>query len=157
MFATKEDLKNNIYNYQIDQITDGDDSIVIQALMTAESEVKSYLSGNDKREWLDGRPRYDVEVIFSKTGEDRNPLILAHVCTVAKWYIVELCNADIIYETAEKRYDRAVDWLKQLSKGAVNLTGLPVLGDTTTNPDGTTTSNEINPYSYGSRLKFNHE
>lgn len=155
MFATPEDLKNTIYEYQVDQITDGDESIVLQALMAAESEVKSYLMGNDKKEWLDGRPRYDVEAVFSKTGSERNPLILAHVLTIAKWRIAELCNVDFIYEKAKDRYDRAVDYLKQLSAGKINLSDLPVLGDSETNPDGTVI--QTNSWSYGSRLKFNHE
>lgn len=155
MFATPQDLKNTIYEYQVDQITDGDESIVLQALMAAESEVKSYLMGNDKKEWLDGRPRYDVDAVFNKTGPERNPLILAHVLTIAKWRIAELCNVDFIYEKAKDRYDRAVDYLKQLSAGKINLSDLPVLGDSENNPDGTVV--QTNSWSYGSRLKFNHE
>ena len=41
MYLQIEDLKNNIYNYQVEQITQGDESIVLQALDTAEQEVKS--------------------------------------------------------------------------------------------------------------------
>lgn len=152
MFATPEDLKNTIYEYQVDQITDGDESIVLQALMAAESEVKSYLMGNDKKEWLDGRPRYDVERIFSQTGTDRNPLILAQVLTIAKWRIAELCNVDFIYEKARERYDRAVDWLKMLAQGTINLAELPALS-----AEIDAASPAANPWSYGSRLKFNHE
>ena len=48
MFLVKEDLKNNIYSYQVEQITEGDDTIVLQALDTAEQEVKSYFYTNDK-------------------------------------------------------------------------------------------------------------
>lgn len=155
MFATPEDLKNTIYEYQVDQITDGDESIVLQALMAAEAEVKSYLTANDKKEWLDGRPRYDVEAIFSKTGTDRNPLILAHILTIAKWRIAELCNVDFIYEKAKDRYDRATDWLKQLSAGKINLSELPALSDTETDAGGAVI--QTNSWSYGSRLKFNHE
>ncbi len=157
MFTQPEDLKNTIYEYQVEQITDGDESIVVQALMAAESEVKSYLMGNDRKEWLDGRPRYDVEAIFSKTGTERNPLILAHVLTIAKWWIAELCNVDFIYEKAKDRYDRSIDWLKQLSAGKVNLSDLPVLGDTTSPSTATGTVADPNSWSYGSRLKFNHE
>jgi len=152
MFAEKSDLKNNIYNYQTNQITEGDDNIVLQAINAAISEVKSYLTWNDKKEYLDGRPHYDVEAIFSKTGTARNPLILNHVLTIAKYYIIDLSNVDILMETAEKRYDRAIDWLKQLSRGIVNLKELPVIPGTD-NPG----ENENGGFSYGSRLKFNHE
>jgi len=152
MFAEKSDLKNNIYNYQTDQITEGDDSIVLQSINSAISEVKSYLTWNDKKEYLDGRPHYDVEKIFSQTGEDRHPLLLNHVITVAKYYIINLSNVDILMDNAEKRYDRAIDWLKLLSKGAVNLDELPVIPDTDEPGE-----DENGGFSYGSRPKFNHE
>ncbi|MDY3337799.1 DUF1320 family protein [Riemerella anatipestifer] len=153
MFLQKEDLKNNIYNYQLEQITEGDDSIVLQALSSAEIELKSYLQGNHKKEYLDGRLRYDVEVILSKTGDERNALLVSHGIAIAKWYIIDLCKVDILYEQAKERYDRAVAWLKQLAKGEVNLSDLPTLQDNANNGDEDT----VQPFIYGSRPKFNHE
>ena len=94
---------------------------------------------------------YDVEAIFSATTTDRNSLILQHCATLAKWHIVELCNADIIYEKAKDRYDRAVSWFTKISKGTINLTTLPQLVRTDTNTDI-----EIQPFQGGSGKKFNH-
>lgn len=154
MFLEIEDLKNSIYNYQIDQITDGDTNITLQAIATAEQEVRSYLAGNAKKEWADGRLRYDVDAIMNATGNDRNALILSHTATIAKYYIIELCNADIIYEIAKERYDRAVAWFKDLAKGLINLDTLPQLPE----DDGTGDGDESTyPFFYGSREKFNHE
>lgn len=150
MFLTKEDLKNNIYSYQVEQITEGDDTIVMQALDTAEQEVKSYFYTNDKKEYLDGRPRYDVEAIFSKRGDERNSLVVSLCLSVAKWYIVDLCNADIIYDHAKERYDRAIEYLKRLAKGEVNISSLPIIPRTKESQQQTT------PFLFGSRLKFNH-
>ncbi|PIF44912.1 phage gp36-like protein [Chryseobacterium sp. 52] len=152
MFANKEDLKNNIYNYQVDQITESDDSIVLQALNTAIIEAKSYLTGNDKKEYLDGRPRYDVAAIFAATGSARNAIILTHTLTIAKWYIIDLCNVDILYEKAKDRYDRAIAWLNKLRKGEVNIDDLPQI-----NTDTPTDTDDVFPFSFGSRQKFNHE
>ena len=156
MFLEIEDLKNCIYNYQIDQITDGDTSITLQAIAAAEQEVRSYLAANNMREWADGRLRYDVEAIFSATGNERNPLILSHTATIAKYYIIELCNADIIYEIAKERYDRAVAWFKDLAKGTINLDTLPQLPEDDGSGDGEDGENTY-PFVYGSREKFNHE
>lgn len=153
MFLEIEDLKNSIYNYQIDQITDGDTNITLQAIATAEQEVRSYLAGNAKKEWADGRLRYDVDAIMNATGNDRNALILSHTATIAKYYIIELCNADIIYEVAKERYDRAVNWLKDLAKGVINLDTLPTMAEEPVDPDDESTY----PFFYGSREKFNHE
>lgn len=141
MFLSKEDLGSAIYGYQVDQITEGDDAIVLQAINAAIEEVGGYLSGASL---------YDVPAIFAATGVDRNALIVTHTVTVAKWYIVELCNADIIYEQAKERYDRAVSWLTKLSKGAVTLGSLPV----TPIASG---ENETDTFGYGSRVKFQHD
>lgn len=153
MFLQKEDLKNNIYNYQIDQITEGDDGIVLQAMASAEEELRSYLQGNHKKEYLDGRLRYNVDAILSATGEDRNAMLLNCAINIAKWNIVDLCNADIIYEQTKERYDRAIDWLKQLAKGDVNLSNLPTIKDD--EEDNNNKGNQA--FVYGSRKKFNHE
>lgn len=150
MFATKEDLKNNIYNYQTDQITEGDDTIVLQALEVAEQEVRSYLVFNDKLDYLDGRPHYDTENIFSARGTDRNPLILNLVTTIAKWHIIDLANVDILHERAKERYDRAIDYLKQLSKGEVTIGSLPLI-------EKVGKPTEPLAFRFGSRTKFNHE
>ena len=150
MFITKDDLPSSMYGYQIDQITEGDDSIIDIAIAAAEEEVRSYLSGNHKKEWLDGRLQYDVNAILSAQNDDRNPLIVKHTVTITKWWIVELCNADIIYEQTKERYDRAVNWLKQLADGQVNLSTLPIIDS---NAESTT---QRDPFSFGSRQKFNH-
>ncbi len=152
MFLQKEDLRNKIYGYQIEQITEGDDNIVLQAMNAAEQEIKSYLQPNVKKEYLDGRLRYDVDAIFSTTGNERNAMLLGCAITIAKWNIVELCNVDILYKQAKDRYDRAVSWLSKLAKGVVNLSGLPTIDDNTDNENSQTQD-----FIYGSRKKFNHE
>ncbi|TYO91976.1 phage gp36-like protein [Elizabethkingia miricola] len=154
MFIQPEELGTTIYNYQIEQITEGDESIVIQAIQSAESELRAYLVANNKREWKDGRIRYDVGKILAATGADRNPLLVRHCATIAKWYIAELCNADYIYEHCKERYDRAVTWLNKLAKGDITLDTLPALVDPT---DPGTEPNETDPFIYGSREKFIHE
>ncbi len=139
-FLDKIDLASAIYGYQVDQITEGNDEIVYQAIEAAITEVKSFFS----------ETLYDTVIIFSATGTNRNALILAHTKTIAKWYIVELCNADIIQEQAKDRYDRAISWLTKLAKGTVNINDLPVVSISTTN-------SEIDTFGFGSRIKFNHD
>lgn len=148
-FATKSDLKNNIYNYQTDQITQNDDTIVQHALLCAEQEVRSYLEFNHKKEYLDGRLHYNTQLIFSARGNQRNPLILNLTLTIAKWYIIELASVDILYEKAKERYDRAIQYLQQLSKGEVTISGLPVNEPEHSNSDS-------GAFRFGSNPKFNH-
>jgi phage gp36-like protein len=150
MFLEKKDFGNVIYAYQIDQITEGDDNIVSQALSAAVEEAKSYLTANvNSLKTFDGRIVYDVEAIFAATELDRNSLILQHCLTLAKFHVAVLCNADFIYEQAKERYDRAIDWFTKLAKGTVVLTSLPRIDIDTTE--------DRNPFSSGSRVKFNHD
>lgn len=147
MFLETADLGTTIYSYQIEEITDGDENILVQAMASAEEEVRSYLTAI---EWSDGRQRLDVPAILSATGTNRNALLVRMTATIAKFYVIELCNANIIYETAKERYDRAVTWLRQLARGEIKLSTLP---ETSESDDTTGTE----PFIYGSREKFNHE
>ncbi|GEP52367.1 hypothetical protein FNO01nite_30390 [Flavobacterium noncentrifugens] len=141
MFLQKEDLGSAMYGYQIDQITEGNDDLVLQAINAAIQEVGGYLAGTSL---------YDVAAIFAAEGSARNALIVTHTATVAKWYIVELCNADIIAEQAKERYDRATAWLTKLAKGTVNLPDLPIISIDTD-------ESETDTFGYGSRTKFTHD
>ena len=151
MFLQKEDLGSTMYGYQIEQITEGDDVIVDIALAAAEEEIRSYLTGNNRKEWLDGRIQYDVEAILNKTGLERNQLIVKQAITIAKYWLIDLSNSDMIYEQAKERYDRSTEWLTKLANGDVTLSTLPTLADT--NSEGETKQ----AFSFGSRKKFNHE
>ncbi|MDO4763845.1 MAG: DUF1320 family protein [Flavobacteriaceae bacterium] len=154
MFATIEDLKTHIYNYQVEQISENDTDIVLRAIAAAEEEVKAYFYTNSKKEFLDGRLRYDVEAIFSKQGAERHTLILNTVVTVAVWHLIILSNPDIIHETIKDRYDRAIDWLKKLNKGEISLGNLPLLKE---DENQSPNANSEMPFVFGSRKKFNHD
>lgn len=154
MYATPEDLKTNLYQYQTQQISEGDEDIILRAIAAAEEEVKSYFYTNAKKEYLDGRLRYDVDKIFSATGTERNPLILNIVVNVAVWHFITLAHPDMLHEWAKERYDRAIEWLKKLNKGEVSLGNLPLIKES--GNANTSNSNE-EPFVFGSRRKFNHE
>lgn len=150
MFLEKEELPSVIYGYQLEQITEGNDNIVLQAIGAAIEEVRSYLTINNKKEWIDGRLIYDVEKVFEAQGLERNTLILEVTKTVTVWWVVRLCNADIIYEQTKERYDRTIDWLTKLSKGIVNLSTLPQV-------DFDQSDQNRQPFSFGSQTKFTHD
>ncbi len=151
-FLTKEELKDAIYEYQVEQITEGDENIVENAISAAIDEVRSYLTGNRKKEWEDGRMRYDVDAVFNATGTARNALILAHTKTIAKWWVILLSNPDIIYEQVKQRYDRSVAYLSKVAKGEYTIGSLPVLA-----PGDDSEPNNGGIAVWGSRQKFNHE
>ena len=125
MFITKEEIKTHLYDYQVDQITDNDDTIVVSAIDTAVAEVKAYLAN-----------RYDVETIFSKTGSERSALVVEHVKVCAVYHLVLLCNVDAMFERYEQAYDRTITFLKQVADGLLSP-DLPYLQTSTGQPTGT--------------------
>lgn len=150
-FIETAEMKTAMYAYQLAQITENDDTLILIGIETAIEEVRSYLTANNQHRFRDGRLLYDTDTIFNATGSDRNPLLLAVCKTIAEWWITQLCNADIVYQQLKERYDRATDWLKQLASGTVNLSALPQLNPETENTPAAAT------FTYGSRTKFNHE
>jgi phage gp36-like protein len=152
MFVEVEELKSAIYQYQVIQITEDDEDITLMAIAAAEEELRGYLEANNQVRFQDGRPLLDLDEIMSATGADRNALLLTHCKTLAVWHLIQLCNADIIYEQVKERYDRAVSWLRELASGSVNLGSLPTLS-----PNHPNNPNNKPPFYMGSRKKFRHE
>lgn len=91
----------------VDVITGGDDTIVDAAIDGAVSEAKGYLSD------------YDITAMFGATGNDRHPLLVTFVKDIAVWHLVVLSNYNADIELREKRYNRAIEWLKSVQKGLV--------------------------------------
>ncbi len=150
-FIEITELKTAIYAYQISEITEADDDIVLMAIAAGIDEAKSYIRPNNKKQWQDGRLLYDADATFSATGSARSALLMEVTKSLAVWYLCRLCNVDMIYENVKDRYDRAITWLKQVNKGDVSL-DLPLLPDT----DATVDAAKL-PFRFGSRTKFNHE
>ena len=128
MFITKEELQTAIYEYQLADITgmDVDDIAVWHAVAAAVSEASSYLNA-----------KYDIRAIFSAEGDDRHPLLVEHVKSIAVWYIIKRANTDIIFDRAKEYYKAAIDWLKLVA--------------------GVGTDDEtIAPFRFGSHPKFDN-
>ena len=158
MFLTIEEMKDVLYGYQAGEIAEGDGEIIESGILAGISEVKSYFTASNQRQWSDGRPKYDVNRIFGATGTDRDPLVLRMCKTVAAWNICELSNVDVIYDRVKELYENVIKTLEKIAgigayKDSPTLTpGLPTI-----EPDGDGESGNQKPFRYGSRTKFNHE
>lgn len=117
MFITESELKSVAYGYQLQQIVENDSTIIQMAIDAAIEEASAYLSA-----------RYDCNTIFSRTGADRNALLLELCKDIALWYIIRLSNVDMLYEPVKDRYDRAIDWLNRVAKSVISPT-LPLATD----------------------------
>ncbi|MEO9256858.1 MAG: phage protein Gp36 family protein [Crocinitomicaceae bacterium] len=150
MFLTETELTSVIYQYQLDEITEGDTTITLEAVSAAIEEVKGYLTPNNQSGWKDGRLLYDTVAIFNAVGSARNSLILQITKTITAWHVIQLCNADVMYEHVKERYDRAVKYMMEVNKGNVTIASLPTLDPT----DPIQVAKQA--FRSGSRPKFNH-
>lgn len=124
MFITPTELETHLYREQIDVIAREDDAPVLAAIDAAVQEAASYLGA------------YDCKAIFAAKGEQRNALLLLMVKDMAVWHFVNLCNAGTELDLREKRYDRAIEWLKGVQRGEVKPS-LPIVDqDADGKPDG---------------------
>ena len=95
-----EEMTTHIYAEDMDTISHGDDAAMLSAIDYAIGEVRGYLG------------KYDADRIFAARGKERNPILLLFVKDVAAWHFCNVCNAGVDIEMREKRYDRAIEWLK---------------------------------------------
>lgn len=136
MYLKAEELNGSMYAHIIDEITEGDTQIVLQAIEAAIEEVRSYL-----------RVRYDVTKVFEAEGSARNALILENTKVITVWNIIKLSNAETIYEMWKERYDRVINYLVKVADGEA-APDLPLI----TNEQG----NIVIKAKFGSNPKFNH-
>ncbi len=119
---TIAELNTHVRSEAITSITRGDETIAQAAIDGAISEAKGYLS------------RFDINVIFTATGNLRNKLLLIFIKDIAAWHLVNICNPNIDLKMRKERYDRAIKWLQDVQKGYV-VPDLPLSTDTQGNPD----------------------
>lgn len=107
-YLTQAELGTHLYTENIAVITRGDDTMITAAIDAAISEAKGYLGAFDK------------EAIFGAEGNARNALLLTFVKDMSAWHLINLCNAGIEFKIRQDRYDRAINWLKEVQKGNVS-------------------------------------
>ncbi len=121
MFLNKKDLGVVIYGHKIDSITNNNDAIVMNAIEAAIDQIKGYLTGSNQRVLKSKRIVYDANSLFKKTGSNRHPQLVTHTKTIAKWWLIELCNIEDAYERGKKRYEKSIAWLEKLTTGELTL------------------------------------
>jgi phage gp36-like protein len=117
-FLTPDELGSHLYAENIEVITRGDDTLTVAAIDAAIQEAKGYLGAFDKA------------AIFSAEAEARNALLLTFVKDIAAWHLINLCNAGSDMKLRQDRYERAVNWLKEVQKGNVSPDLPVIVGET---------------------------
>ena len=115
-FIETTDYEVSIHNEILTAITRNDPAVIEIAEDQAIEEMKGYL-----------RARYDVDRIFAARGSQRNPLLLMFCIDIAVYHLHTAHNPQKMPQVRVDRYERAVSWLKEVQRGNIQPSGLPVL------------------------------
>lgn len=113
-FIELSDYDASIHREILDALVREDETLVEICEDRAIAEMRGYLSG-----------RYDCDRIFSAQGEDRNQLVLMMAIDIAIYHIFSIHNPMKMSDIRKDRYERAVEWLKQVNRGDVSVDGAP--------------------------------
>jgi len=170
MYIATTELNALLYDYQLTAIVGNDTTLQESAILSAETEVKSYLlAANNLRhtarltaQQYAAWQEYDVETIFAQTGANRNPLLIRLVQEIATYNICTLCNVDMLYDKLKDLHSHAVDTLERIAgmKGVdqrLILTGVATTDDNRDGDNDPATNPAGQAFYYTSRRKFQHE
>ena len=115
-FIQLTDYDASIHREILDALTRDDDAIVEICEDRAIAEMRGYLSR-----------RYDCDLIFSAVGEDRSQLILMMAMDIAIYHVFCIHNPQKISQIRKDRYERAMEWLKQVANEDISIDGAPAL------------------------------
>ena len=110
-FIDKTDINRYLEDETTDQITDGNDSIVTEAIKDAEDRVREKIS-----------PRYDMDTEFSKVGDNRHRSLMKHTINLAIYYLFERLYTNVIPDGRVTAMSEAETWLDEVYEGKLNVT-----------------------------------
>lgn len=129
-FLLKTDFKAVCDEPTLGVIDQADDNNLARAEKYAIEEISSYM-----------RSRYNIALAFSKSGNERNAQLVMITCDVALYHLIAWLPKRIGFEIREKRYEKAIAWLKDVQAGKATP-DIPVMTDESGKDIGT-------PISYG--------
>lgn len=104
-FLTKEELKTITTIEIIDLITNKDDDIVGEIIKEDVSMMKTYLGSY-----------YDMENVFSKTGDERNLTIVKYLKAIIAHDLPKRRKKPVPNES-DADYQEAMNWLEKIASG----------------------------------------
>ena len=134
-FIEKTDFPASVHDDILNALTKGNDVVITDNVDRTIDEMRAYLNG-----------RYDNDLIFSRTGNERNKFLLRIGVTISKYYIYLVHNPRKMVQSTIDEYNRAIEQLQEIQRGKLNPEGLP----TPAQNDPNATSGNGFPLQWGS-------
>jgi phage gp36-like protein len=112
------DYDASIHREILDALVREDETLVEVCEDRAIAQMRGYLSR-----------RYDCDALFSATGGARNQLVLMMAIDISIYHIFCIHNPMKLSQVRKDRYDRAMEWLRQVAAGDISVDGAPPLPD----------------------------
>jgi len=109
MFLEVQELDSVVSTYKLAELIEGSETVAQSCCLAAIKRVRSYLNA-----------KYDADIIFNATGDQRDPELLEICKNVALWFLIRKNNLDIIYTRVKENYDRDIAYLKELANGTLS-------------------------------------
>lgn len=115
-FIEMKDYDATIHQEILNAVTREDDAIVEVCEDQAIAEMRGYLES-----------RYDCDKIFAARGNERNALILMFAKDITIYHVMCVHNPQKFAEIRKDRYERAIEWLKGVSRLEISIADVPLL------------------------------
>ena len=113
-FITVKDYDATLHKEILDALVRDDESLIEVCEDRAIAQMRSYMSHT-----------YDCDMIFAARGEDRNKLVMMFAIDIAVYHIFCIHNPHNMSQIRVDRYERAIEWLKGIQKGVIDVEDLP--------------------------------
>ncbi len=141
MFLSSEDYSVVTCPSDLDIICQSSDEIRQRAERTAMEEISGYV-----------RARYDIDEAFSKSGSERNPLLVQLTVSISLWWLGLWLPGMMGGDMRQTLYDNAIARLKDIQRGQFT----PDFPEYSSE-DGTQDSSSANPLHFGSMRKQSYD
>ena len=117
-FISKDDYAYHMRTYKLDQILEEEELDEDLILDTAEEEALAMI---DKHL----ADKYDMNIVLSQTGANRNKVILRWAKLLVIYYIYERVPDGMVPERVIKNYNEVMEQLRRVEDGKASVSGLP--------------------------------
>ena len=106
----KADLLNYIDLSTLNQLTDGTDAYITDAIKDAEARITERIS-----------QRIDTAAEYVKAGAARDRSLLKHAISITIYYLFERLYTDVLPEGRVEAYKMAEAWLEDINEGKITV------------------------------------
>lgn len=117
-YLTKDDFLPFIRESRLDQVVESNYALLEQVELTALAMVKDALHN-----------LYDIDIIFSRSGQDRDPQVMRWCITLAIYYLYERIPDAQTPERVKTNYEITLETLQDIEEGKKSVR-LPLVKNT---------------------------